>query len=206
MRGLSLTFSALIAGLFLANPTTRADDAKVPDSKYYPLSVGTEWKYVIKTPNGDKEITSKIVKFEMFEGVMCALQETSVDGTSAGREHLRGDDKGMKRYSYNGVALKPPVEFIKLPVKKGDKWSGESEVGGQKVTFTFEIAATDEKVKVPAGEYEAIAVKTTFSAGGAPAQQNITLYYAPGVGQVKTVITVNGTTIPVELKEFKKGK
>jgi hypothetical protein len=92
------------------------------------------------------------------------------------------------------------VCLLKLPAKAGDEW----EVRSTRNEVEFKLTATVrkvEKVKVPAGTFEAVPVVLEGTVGGRTI--TATQWYAPGVGLVK--VNQGETTIE-ELKSFTPGK
>jgi hypothetical protein len=195
-----------LAVMLLSMAPARGQDADVSDSPYYPMAVGTQWKYRVTAGGQENTIEAKITKHEEMGGVKCAVLEgTAPGGGPAGVEHIRPDKEGIRRYAYNGVKVDPAVQFVKLPAKVGDKWDGKVSIGGQEIDFKYETTAIDQEVKVPAGTYKAVAVRTQFKVPGNDQEASITIYYAPGVGPVKQELSIGGMDIPIELVEFTKG-
>lgn len=194
-----------LAVMLLSIAPARGQDTDVPDSPYYPTGVGTQWKYRVTAAGQENTIEAKITKHEEIGGVKCAVLEgTAPGGGQAGVEHIRPDKDGVHRYAYNGMKVDPAVQFIKLPAKVGDKWDGKVSIQGQEIDFKYETTAIDQEVKVPAGTYKAIAVRTDFKVPGNDQDATITIYYAPNVGPIKQEISIGGMKIPIELVEFKK--
>lgn len=193
-------------GLAATPGRTLAQEASVPDSKLYPLAVGSQWDYEINVPNGPKgAITATVQGVDEVDGVACAVLQSTTRGQIAGTELLRGGPEGVKRYSFNGKPVQPPVLFLKDGAKVGDKWTTTVEVSGQELTFTYEVTGLDEPVKVPAGEYKATVVRTRFQAPGQDKPTEVTFYYAPEVGPVKNVVAVGDQQVAIELTKFTKG-
>jgi hypothetical protein len=195
MRCLSVVVVGLVAGLVGFAPAPK----KVQSADYYPLEVGTTWTYQV----GGQTMTSTVAKHEKVGDVLCARVEASLAGMVVATEHVSVDKDGVYRHTSMGKTAKPPARIIKLPFKKGDTWKYEGKVGDEdlKVDYT----ADEEEVTVPAGKYKAIVTKTSeFETGGVKVKA--TIWYAKGVGMVKTEMTVNGSDITIELEKFKKGK
>jgi hypothetical protein len=190
-----LAVIALAFTLIVALPA-RAD---VKDADYYPLKVGTTWEYKAM----GQTITIKVAKHEKYNGEMCALLETSAMGRVVASEHISVQKDGVFRHSMAGQKADPAVRFLKIPFKDAETWKVESKIGGQnlKVSYTY----GKEKVTVPAGKYDAIYTKTSeFEAGGQKVSAQI--WYAKGVGMVKTVMKLANFTVTLELSKFTAGK
>jgi hypothetical protein len=97
---------------------------------------------------------------------------------------------GLIQVALNGEALAKPSMLLKTPLKAGTKW--ESNAGGR-----YE-ATKEEEVEVPAGRFRAVRVELVQG------DRKMTLWFAPGVGQIKTVEA--GSDRVHVLKEFKPGK
>lgn len=87
----------------------------------------------------------------------------------------------------------PPYPILKLPFKKGDSWTSPSDAD------LVHRYVGEEKLKVPAGEYQTLRVWSGDSRGQCLCED----WYAPGVGLVKSVALHR--TI-VELIAFTPGK
>jgi hypothetical protein len=194
-----LLVSAWVCLLVFGLTTFVSGQEKVQSSEYYPLKVGTTWTYKVM----GQTISIKVAKHEKYNGVMCAVLETSAGGKVVATEHISVAKDGIYRHSMAGNKADPAVRFIKLPIKKGESWKIESKIGGQdlKVSYT----AGEDEITVPAGKYKTITTQTNeFEAGG----QKITakIWYAKGVGMVKTVMELAGNTVTLELDKFEAGK
>jgi hypothetical protein len=193
LRFVSCVAFALVLGL------TRSAPAEVKSSEYYPLKVGTTWTY---KANG-QAITVKVAKHEKVGDVMCARLETSTGGKVVATEHIAVQKDGVYRYTMAGQTADPAVRFIKLPLKKGDTWKVSSKIGGQELNV--EYTGGDQEVTVPAGTYKAVFTKTNeFEAGGQKMQA--TIWYAKGVGMVKTFMKIGQIEVVLELDKFEAGK
>jgi hypothetical protein len=94
--------------------------------------------------------------------------------------------------------LVPPVRLLKLPAKAGDEWDGQMP-GGARLSYTV---GKPERVKVPAGEFEAVPVALVRTLPGGYSDK-FRYWYAPGVGPVKWTA---GTGDEFVLKSFTPGK
>lgn len=189
----TLALAALLAGAGLGQEPSK-------DKSYYPLQVGNQWTY--KSSSGH-QVVVRVTKEEKIGDVPCARLETSVEGKAQSSEHLAAKPDGVYRYAGNGVKFDPPILILKLPAKKGETWKVDSKYGS--VTIRGGYATTAERVTVPAGAYEAVAVRGEgFQIGDTPAET--TAWYAPGVGLVKQVADFGGKKTTLELEKFEAGK
>jgi hypothetical protein len=194
-RFLLLSAAVILVGLVAPLP---AQD-KVKEFEYYPLKVGTTWEYLA---NGQR-ITLRVTKIEKYDDVPCALVETSAKGMVLGTEHISVGKDGVYRHTMNGQKVEPAVRFLKLPFKSGDTWKVNAKIAGQdlKAEYTY----SEEEITVPAGKFKTIVTKTNkFSAGGQDIEA--TIWYAKGVGMVKTIMNIGGNKIELEMDKFTPAK
>jgi hypothetical protein len=178
--------------------TVPAQDT-IKDSEYYPLPVGTTWEYLA---DGQK-IVLKVAKIEMYNGVQCAVIETSFKDTANGAEHISVGKDGVFRHSMNGEKVEPAARILKLPFKSGDSWKIASKFKG--INVDFEYTYSEAEITVPAGKFKTIVAKSNkFTAGNLDVE--VIQWYAKGVGMVKTATIVNGKIIEVELSKFTAAK
>jgi len=182
--------------------TLLADDANKSKAEtktddYYPTAIGTTWHYKI----GEKKATAKVADVTK-EGV--AKIETTVDGNSSpvATEEIAHTPQGIERLSYMGEKSKTPVLIWKAGAKKGDTWKVDTELNGAPIKGTF--TAGEEKVKVPAGEFECVTATGEFELLGKNAK--FVYWFAKDKGVVKLQMTVEGQDILLELDKFEPGK
>jgi hypothetical protein len=189
---------ALLLSLGLA--LSPAADEKIKESEYYPFAVGTTWNYTV---NGKQKVTFRVAKHEKIGKDLTALIETTADDKVVATENLGVKDDGLYRFTMANLTADPPVRVLKLPAKKGDSWKVKSKVGDEEFAATFTLS--EEKVKVPAGEYNAIVAETDeITVGGV--KMTVKVWYAKNVGMVKTVMKIMGNEVTFELDKFQKGK
>ena len=88
-----------------------------------------------------------------------------------------------------------------MPVKKGDSWKLNSKVGTQTVTGEFKIKDDKEKMKVPAGEFEAVLVEGV-DLDVAGAKTTVQIWFVKDKGIVKLYYKIAGNETTLELTEF----
>jgi hypothetical protein len=96
--------------------------------------------------------------------------------------------------------LDAPYLLLRTPAKRGDAWTGRLDQGGHWVRGRRTVAGVDE-VEVPAGRFRAVRVEWDRDQP-AGADFRMTIWYAPGVGEVK--IAIDGKPWSV-LKSFTRG-
>jgi len=202
MRSLRIVLLALTVAVAILAAGRAQEPAKLPKSPYYPLEVDTTWHYKA----GGNRFQMKVAKHEKVGGAMCARVELIIDKKALSFEHIGQAGNYLARYTFEGKEAKPPVPFLELNPKKGDRWkiAPETKIGdGQ--TIKGEFVVGEEEVTVPAGKYK------TFTVTGQDMEVNgvkltCTYYFAEGVGMVKQVLEMAGTKVVIELEKFEAGK
>ena len=186
-----IAFVALMVGSGL-----RADEAGLI---LFPKAAGSEWTY----QNGQMRITERIAAYEPVGGEECARLETVYEGKVVASEHLAFRADGVYRVAIAGQKIEPAFLFLKLPPRHGDQWKVKSRIGEEELSGEFN--ALIGKVKVPAGEFQALSVLgKNFHAGKSSLEFETA--FAPGVGKVKHVVRIDGKETVLELVSFKPGK
>lgn len=206
VRLLPIGVLTLLTGSLLAPWNARAADtpepgkaAVVEDSSFYPLKVGTTWEYKLTTKGNSQTVIVKVAKHDKIGNTMCALLETSVNGNVSATEHVAATKDGVYRYTFSGQDIQPPVCFLKLPPKKGEKWKVDSKIGTQTGKATF--VSGEEEVSVPAGKFKTITSATDdFEAAGMKVP--VTYWFASNTGIVKQVVKFGDQEVLIELVKF----
>jgi len=173
------------------------------ESSYYPLKVGNKWTYRFTSGSSGK-VDVRVTKLEKVGDVMCALLEAKAgsDGTPT-TEHVAVQADGVYRYTSEGHKIEPPLRFLKLPPKSGDRWDVDSKSAGETVKGTFTLGEAD--VTVPKGKFRAVTSDTKdMTVGGNKMEQ--TWWFAPEVGMVKQVYKFADKEVVLELESFAPGK
>jgi hypothetical protein len=96
--------------------------------------------------------------------------------------------------------------LIKYPIKPGDKWDGEHQMGPDKAKVVTKVG-NSQQIQVPAGQYNAVPVTLTTSVKGQTI--DTTYWFAPNVGIVRQTATIPGPagpiTITTELEKYTPG-
>jgi hypothetical protein len=189
---------AALAFLALATLPLTAQDT-LQDAEYYPLKVGTSWDYLVQ----GKMINVRVARHEKYNGVLCAVLESGVDGKVVATEHVSSGKDGVYRHSSGGFQSDPPTRILPSPFKKGEKWHVKSKVGPE--VLDADYTTGEEEVTVPAGKFKAVTTKTSkFKSAGMDVEA--TIWYAKDVGMVKTVMSIGGNNVVLELSKFTPGK
>ena len=186
----------LVASSALAQQPAGAD--------LFPLKVGSKWVYKF----GEKEVTVTVVGTEKVGTDDGFKTETKVEGQQPATELFLVKSDGVYRAKVKEDKIDPPFKMISLPAKKDTAWKVDSKVGSQGIKGEFKIIDEKAKVKVPAGEFEAILVECA-ECEVAGTKMLIRNWYVPGKGAVKisyTVLDEKKQENVLELKEYVEGK
>jgi len=154
---------------------TLAEEVNRPEWK-----VGDYWEYkvtnIMKSGKKKKGYTSswKVIKEEMFEGKRCmlAMLAGSLKGYYTLDLNMKGFINEIRGEVFDRAKITPDTMEYSWPLKVGKKWhqsymmlvesrgqGGKRELKENKITVnaTYEVVGV-EKVKVPAGEFEALKI------------------------------------------------
>jgi hypothetical protein len=160
----------------------------IPTLPYFPLKVGTEWVYEV-TGEQKETLTETIMSVEEKDGMrtvkLSVVYEEVVNGVKMTEKSIRMVKVG--EHGLFAVAPWPEVPgiavcLLKLPPKPDSKWKEQFPEKALIRTCTMFEA---ERIKVPAGEYQAIRVETVYANDGKKEYRFSDDWYAPGVGLVK---------------------
>jgi hypothetical protein len=213
-RLMRLLLACLLPSLAAAELTAQE---KLKETPYYPLKVGTTWRYRA----GESKFTIRVARHEKVGETLCALLETIRDGKVAGSEHLAVSGDGVYRHDLTypqlqsdpndkskkvktpvNQALKPPILILKLPPRNGDSWKIDSKGDGKTFRGNFQVA--EQEITVPAGTYKTFRVASQDLEVNS-LKPNITTFFAQGVGMVKQTIEMGNAKIEIELEKFEAG-
>jgi len=194
--------AALLTGLLVfTSGATQAQDnkAKLVESPWYPLAVGTKWAY----KSGDNKCVYRVAAHEDFGGTLCAKVEMFIDNKLISYEHISSSEKGVFRNGFQGAKADVPVQILALPFAKDIKpWKVESKaLGDGKVTGEF--TESEEEIKIGDKTYKTLKVYgKDMDANGL--KFSATYYFAENFGMVKQVIVVGETTKQETILELEK--
>ena len=130
---------------------------------------------------GTEDVDGKdLLKFEMHRA-----------GTITNTDLLTVDEHGITcwaRVNLDGELVKfsPPQTMIAAPLKKGAAWIFDGHAGELKVQQHYDVAG-EEKIELPAGKFQAFRIHGEQTT---PNRMTIDRWFAPGVGIVKDVTTM----------------
>jgi hypothetical protein len=198
-------------GIALALGSASADD-KLDSLPYFPLKVGTEWKYVRTSPDGqERTLVLQVVAREKIAGVLCASVKESVEGQEGGTTvHLAVVDDMLVCYGSNGekdesgFAYLLPGNRVKTTLNKGDSWADSN---GMSYWVGYRVVSVDHEFKVLGRSVKtaAVARKSMFWSFIASGQTKGTLYYAKGIGLVREELDTRDGKYVTELRSFRAG-
>jgi hypothetical protein len=147
---------------------------------YYPTRVGTKWVYL----RGGVEETRVVTRAEARAGEkVVTVEDVRKEGNKPYQTvSVRPD--GLFLVSESGEAYDPPWQVLKLPFKAGEVW----ETTTRRTTLRIASKKTtdgEERLKVPAGEFATLRIKSEWSSGVGRAPTRSSYWYAAGVGLVQ---------------------
>jgi hypothetical protein len=186
-------------GLTLSFGADDKPDEKIRECEYYPFAIGTTWK---ATGILFQKVTHRVVKYEKVGDELCAVVEHAINGKVRGSEHLVVRDDGLYRLKAFGDPLDGPLRMLKLPPKKDDTWEDRLKINKQEFIVTHTLS--EDKVKVPAGEYDAVMVEIVATNADTKAVfYRSKSWFVKGIGIVKTQLE---NVVFSELDKFEKAK
>ena len=180
----------LACGVAVAAPVPKA--LKKGGPEWMPLAVGAKWEYVASDAPDTTTDTREITGASEKDGMQFASQRT-INLT----QEFRRDETGVAVVKTSNRGDAKPRYIVRHNMKEGDTW--DNDMGGYTETRTV---GKVEKIKLPAGEFEAVPVKFQYVQQGVTFQSG-TVWYADGVGLVR--IDTDGSSSEV-LKAFTPGR
>jgi hypothetical protein len=170
---------------------------------FFPTKIGTKWVY-----KSDRwgEFETEIWDAKEKDGVTnLTIVNNSSEMNADPFWIIAVSQKGMSVISEESFHYKPSIDWLRLPAKVGDQWKFDSslDIASSRISTLargrMKISAL-EKVKTPAGEFEAIRVEGT---GSVPGPWNETHWFAPKIGLIKWVNNAHDVFV---LKSFTPAK
>jgi hypothetical protein len=163
---------------------------------YYPTKVGTERVY----EEGGKTTVLVVTGVKSRDGAKIVSVGQRVGGAVTPFETMAVSPRGLTRLEIMGRPLDPTLVLLKLPHRPDRQWGAAASYPG--ISSKGMITARGpEKIKVPAGQFNAIRLEDEYSINGGPLRK-VTTWYAPGVGMVMKVSTAGGRESLTVLKSF----
>jgi DUF3108-like len=150
--------------------------------------VGAKWTY----RTGDREETFVVtgVKEKEKDGTRVVSVGRVIDGRLAPAKEVKLTGEGVFVVAEGGKERDTPLPLLELPAKPGDKWEVDARGPGNVPVKWRRAVGGPEKVKVPAGTFEAIRVEHTYTVPGTDGRPDVvvltlTEWFAHGVGLVR---------------------
>jgi hypothetical protein len=185
----------VIAWVSILAATSQASAREAPGASLFPLELGAKWTYSVAGQKSELVVTA--ARKEKVGDVECTVLESAIDGKVVATEHVAVVGAFVKRFRLADVEIAPPLAFVKTDLRRGDNWDADFSVllNAKKVDTKIAFVANTDRVKVPAGEYDAIVL------AGATQQGTTKVWYARGIGPVRIVFDFgNGAKGSMELK------
>jgi hypothetical protein len=180
------------------------------DASLLPTAPGTSWRYNMTEeigkglnisnvkPDRDGKIHLSVLYrlegTENVDGKDLLKFEMHRAGTITNTDLLSVDDHGIicwARINLDGELVKfnPPQTMIAGPMKKGASWNFNGRAGELKVEQHYDVVG-EERIDVPAGKFQAFRIHGEQTT---PNKMTIDRWFAPGIGIVKDVTTMQDT-------------
>jgi hypothetical protein len=165
---------------------------------YFPTTIGSKWTYLWNGGEESHEVTDLVRVADGLEVTVLTQYHRDMKTKSKFRINKNGLYQLTGGLGPDG--RHPPMHLLKLPHRDGQKWF--TFLGAWGLGDNGLVSSGPEKVKVPAGTFEAIRVDTRFPSrtdgDGTLAQY----WYVEGIGLVKRTYGDNAKV----LKSFSVGK
>jgi hypothetical protein len=176
----------IMTALFVSSIALAVDPQHATKQKlYFPTKLGTKWIYKWKALDdrySDREAVEVISKVTEEDGAKIVTLSEIINGFNIHRGQWKVSTEGLL-FSSRGINDQgkfSPMAFLKLPHSDGQKW----DMGC--ITPQLMCAKGPERVKVTAGEFDAIRVEQYYDENGLKNKQCVCkIWFAPEVGIVK---------------------
>ena len=182
-----------------------AQEKYVPD--YFPSPVGAEWHYKLTSSAGtNMDIKTVVTEHADAAKVGYNIVQKSYLPQESVNYYLKADgvvyacktEMPASNYSADFVEDKPDLQYY-TGLAAGHTWDYKGKMGAQDWTQSWKVVGP-EKVKVPAGEFDAIKVESTSEVAGSTTEY--TFWYVDRVGPVRIVTKVSGMTNDMVLVKY----
>jgi hypothetical protein len=134
---------------------------------------------------GDHDETHTVTKVESKKGETLVTVEWDRDLPTKSFQVISVRPDGLHLVSETGNPYDPPMHILRCPIELGKEWESKTKREPRLVISDKRKVAASEKVKVPAGEFEAVRVEAGFSTNPGGQVRSVVYWYAPNVGIVK---------------------
>lgn len=186
--------AALMFGLAKAAPLPKEATESI---SYFPAKVGAKWVY----QKDDNDYVEELTDIEQKDGVTLVTISRGANFDNLLQCYKMSISRdGVRVQSVGESAFDPPKLIIRYPVKIGDKWEDKTMISRSENKWS-RLVSRIEKVKVPAGTFDAVCIEDELEEGGGKVKREF--WYAPGIGAIKYVAEGKVTGV---LKSFTPGK
>lgn len=183
--------------------------AAVLAQDYYPLEEGYSWTYKATVREKERETVKKVTGKEKVGEHDCFVVEDDGMGGDFQKLYLSRTKEGLTVRNMRRK-IEQTYPWLKFPFDKGARWTTllSSPETRDKAAIEF-VVGDEEEVEVPAGKFKARRVLMTGSEEGKDKRVEVSMWYAPDVGEVqRTVKLVRGEKVEemsYKLLKFEKG-
>ena len=189
--------------MFSKRPTATICFPQYAFADLTPFEAGNKWVYTGTVNGQTREFTQEIVSVETKNKKDFYLMESRMNGvtTNLFKFHLDSDALYLiSRTNRRGVTIfSPPRKELLRNAKIGDKWNWKAK---NNVDHLEHRVLRKERVKVPAGTFDAIVVITTGFMEGVTLGKAFT-WYVDKIGTVKEEVRIHNKTMSRELVRYK---
>jgi hypothetical protein len=172
---------------------------------YYPLQVGREWTYragkETVTVRVDRQVPLELKKDDKSTKVTGYVLRIG-SGPREATEQVAALADGVYRFTTAGKAIRPPLRFLKSPIKPGDSWPIESKTADGK-TYSGTFVAGSEAIQITLnGRMTELPTVTVKSKDLRIDDKKIEINYwfAENIGMVKEQVRIGaGEMVTLEL-------
>jgi hypothetical protein len=167
---------------------------------YFPLKPGMRWEYTVTSTQGQtqKLLITNLAPREV-NGVKVTPRKWELGGSTF-IELMKEDSTGVYRYAEQ-VSEKAPPSLVtpmechlKFPIGQGDSWDMVTKVANNSLTVNLTIESVSDEVRVPAGTFnDCLKIKQVGENKAGTAVIGFE-WYAPKVGIVKSMVTIQQKT------------
>ena len=177
---------------------------------YFPIDEGYSWTYEATAGEKKVEIVKSVTGKEKVGDADCFIVEDRGMGGDFRKLYLQKDKDGLQVLKMRREITKP-FPWLKFPFEKGVRWVHQLASPESKDKASLEFVVEDEEeIVVPAGTYKARRVRMFGAEDGKDKQIDVTMWYAPNVGEVKRLTKrIRGDKVEegtMKLLKFTKGK
>jgi hypothetical protein len=191
------TLTIALAALAATAPAAPIPDVVKEPVLYFPTTVGTKWTYqcsgtelVLTVTAVEAKAGAHVVSVGRVGEAGVVYKDTKVAVSPRGLHELEVSFLGHEVMPFGPNRVQewterrePALCLLRLPAVHGDRWGARHSPG---TTVAFEVGR-EERVRVPAGEFQAVCVEAALD-GGWREPTRFRHWYAVGVGEVQRTL------------------